>query len=420
MNFLSEVALDYPDAISFASGRPAEAFFDVDAWLEAIPRFGRYLAARDGRDPVAVVRSLAQYGRTTGLINALVSAQLAHDEAITCPPERIVVTSGCQEALALCLQALCPHADDVALARNPTYIGLTGAADLAGITLVPLEEHAEGDTADAFRRTVVALRANGKRPRALYLIPEFDNPTGAVLSEREREALLAVSAEFGVVVLEDNPYGMFRFEGGRTPSLFSLDRTGLVIYLGTYSKTLCPAVRVGCAALPETFFGDASASRAFAVELSERKSFLTVNTSQLNQALVGGVLLAEGGSLGRLIEPARDFYRANRDVLLGSLAAAFADECERVSWNRPAGGFFLSVRLPFRFGRSEMLACASADGVIVMPMAFFALDGSQQERVRLSFSNLSPEEIATGVERFAGYVRRHSYRATPRRRLSLP
>ena len=238
------------------------------------------------------------------------------------------------------------------------------------------------------------------------MIPDFDNPTATVIPAREREAVLAVAAEFQIIVLEDNPYGMFCFEGDRQPSMASLDRYGVVVHLGTYSKTLCPAVRVGYAALPETLFGDESASRALAADLSERKSYLTVNTSQLNQALVGGILLAEGCTLARLIRPSLDFYRRNREVLLESLAAAFGGGRQEVTWNRPLGGFFLSLQLPFGFGETEMLECAAEHDVVVMPMSFFALDGSCQDRVRLAFSNVTPEAITTGVERFARYVRR--------------
>lgn len=405
MNYLNEAASDYPAAISFASGRPSEHFFDAQLWLDAIPL---YLKVSSEDRSISLDRAafdLAQYGRTAGLINALVAEQIMRDEDIACAPRRIVVTSGCQEALTLCIQSLCTRPNDVVLARNPTYIGVTGAADLAGISVVAVETECEEDIAQSLERTLRATIANGQRPRALYLIPEFDNPTGAVLSRAERAAVLVLCAEHGVVVLEDNPYGMFRFDGEREAPMATLDRSGSVIYLGTYSKTLFPSVRVGFAALPEELFGDAEASRALADELIERKSFLTVNTSQLNQALVGGILLRENFSLARIVEPARLFYENNSNVLRHALEESFADTGGEVRWDSPVGGFFLSLHLPFEFGAREMVHCAREYGVIAMPMSFFALDGSRRKSIRIAFSNVEPQQIRAGVDRLSSYVK---------------
>lgn len=402
MRFLNEIADDYPSAISFASGRPADEFFDFDEWMHAVHRYRRHLATREGSDPVIVGRRLGQYGRTAGIINELIAEQLRRDEGILTTPDRILVTAGCQEALALCVQGLCSEPTDALLVRNPTYIGATGAASLARVDVIALDHRAGIDCASGLRDAIVRAERQGKRPRALYLVPQFDNPTGEVLSTRERRSILEICAANRIVVLEDNPYGMFRFEGERDPPMAALDVHGCVIYLATYSKTLCPAVRVGCAVLPETLFGDDAASRALATELAERKSFLTVNTSQFNQALVGGVLLAQEGSLARLVEPARARYRCNRDLMLASLEHAFASSC--VTWNRPKGGFFLSLELPFPFDANDVRECAADYGVIVMPMSFFALDDSQQRRVRFSFSNLAPEQVERGIASFARYV----------------
>jgi (S)-3,5-dihydroxyphenylglycine transaminase len=415
MNFLNEVAADYPRAISFASGRPAEAFFAIDAWLEGIPRYFEHLAARDGRSAADVARLVGQYGRTNGLINDLVAAQLFADDGVPCTPERVVITAGCQEALTLCVQALCSAPGDVVLTRNPTYIGITGIAALAGIELVPLDDGA-GDTAGAIERAVGMLAAEGRRARALYLIPSFDNPTGDTLSTAERVAIIDACRRHGIVVLEDNPYGMFRFEGVAPPPMAALDRHGVVVYLGTYSKTLCPAVRIGCAVVPETLFGDAAASRALIAQLGVRKSFVTVNSSQLNQALVGGVLLAEQGSLERIVAPARQHYRRNRDLFVARLAEEFPAGCG-VSWNCPEGGFFLTLELPFAFGQTEVARCADEFQVVPLPMSFFALDDSQDRRVRMAFSNVSEAQIATGVAQFARFV--HEMRVGARCRTVL-
>jgi (S)-3,5-dihydroxyphenylglycine transaminase len=232
--------------------------------------------------------------------------------------------------------------------------------------------------------------------RAVYLVPEFDNPTGTVISLKERRAVLEACARHGVTILEDNPYGMFRFEGTPTPTFFALDTYGCVIYLGTYSKTICPAVRVG--------FAIVSGRSALLANLSQTKSFVTVNTSQLMQAMVGGFLLDQEGSLRRHVQPAIAHYRLNRDTMLAALEREFADRAGTISWNRPEGGFFLVLRLPSQFAHEQAHVCARDYGVVVMPLSFFAHDDGSDCCVRLAFSNASPAEIEVGVQRFARFV----------------
>jgi (S)-3,5-dihydroxyphenylglycine transaminase len=314
------------------------------------------------------------------------------------------MSSGCQEALTLCIQTLCSSPGDILLLRNPTYIGAIGAADCAGVELVSFSS--ENNTfGDALQGAIARSHQLGKRPRALYLIPDFDNPTGSVLSNLDRELAITICARHHIVILEDNPYGMFSYDGQTELSLAALDTKGVVVYLGTFSKTICPSVRVGFAVVPETFFGDPSASQEFLAELSQRKSFLTVNTSQLNQALVGGVLLTEGYSIKKMIAPARDHYHQNRDILLAQLANEFSNISDLVHWNFPAGGFFMSVELPFPFLEQELSECVSKYHVIPMPMSFFSLDDTQNNKIRLAFSNITAERIVDGVNRLAEYVR---------------
>jgi (S)-3,5-dihydroxyphenylglycine transaminase len=404
LNILAEVGFSYPKAISFAGGQPSETFFDLEYWLSTIPVFQRELAKVRGSDEATAAQQLAQYGYVKGIINSLVAEQLGIDLGVTATPDRVVITSGCQEAMALCLQALCPDPRDVVIARNPTYVGLTGAADCAGIAVAPLD--LEGLTfATALRAKAAELAAQGKRPRALYVIADFDNPLGGVLTLEDRAAILEVCAQFKIAVVEDGTYRMFSFDENAPPALATLDKEGSVIFLSTYSKTLCPSIRVGCAVIPVSLFGDVAASRALTVDICMRKGFGTLNTSQLNQAVVGGVLLTERMSLKMLVQPAREHYRRNRDALVKALSSAFTSD-EGVSWNYPQGGFFLALDLPFAFGEAQMRRCAADYNVIVMPMTFFSLDGSQSTRVRLAFSNLTTEEIAEGIKRFSAYVRK--------------
>jgi len=418
MNFLNEIAGEYPSAISLAAGRPTDRFFDRLHPQALVDAFARYEAhACPHGNPAKSRAGLFQYGRTAGIINDLVAAQLRADEGVPASADRLLITSGCQEALALCLPALCPDPADVLLVCNPTYIGATGVASMSRIEVHGLPG---ADLCAEIEQAVERLGRRGKRARALYLIPEFDNPSGRVLDEPLRRALVASCARHRIVVLEDNPYGMFRYEGQPIPPMAALDDAGCVIYLSTYSKTLSPALRMGSANLPETLFGDRRASRDLFQNLVERKSFVTVNTGQIAQAFVGGILLQERMSLQRWVEPIAAWYRRNRDTMLDELQRVFADASATISWSRPAGGFFLSLDLPFRFDADAVAECANEHGVIVMPMSFFALDASQDRRIRLAFSAVEPAQIAAGIRALGSYVARRRVDETRSTRHGAP
>ncbi len=404
MNFLNEIAGSYPSAISFASGRPAEAFFNIQEWIERLPVFVHHFARQKETSFESAFNILAQYGRTNGIIGDLIAEQLRFDEGISCNAAQVLVTVGCQEAIDLCVTHLCPGPDDVVLVRSPTYIGITGVADLNGIEISSFSCNDDGGIAQALRQAAHAVEVRGKHPRVLYLVPDFDNPTGTVLSRTTREEIIAFCAEKGIVILEDNPYGMFRFEGEKIPTMYALDTKGCVIYLGTYSKTICPSLRVGFAVVPAHLSRDNSSGGDMLDQLSRAKSFVTVNTSQIGQAIVGAVLLTEEGSLGRLIGPAVNFYRDNRDAMLASLETSFEGWEEKVKWNTPQGGFFLTVTLPFAFRRAEAETCARDYGVLTMPLSFFALDDGQDNCVRLAYSNTEPSNIRKGIDRFSRFV----------------
>jgi (S)-3,5-dihydroxyphenylglycine transaminase len=401
MNFLNEVAAEFPDAIPLAAGRPNHRFLErlgPQALAQALTRY-LYMNGPHGTNAVA---GLLQYGRTAGVIGDLVAYQLRIDAGVPARSERILVTTGSQEGIHLCLTALCPAPQDVLLVCNPTYIGATGAAQAAGIRVFALPD--QGPLAVAVETAVIRLKDKGCQPRALYLIPDFDNPTGRVLDTIERHALITTCARHGIAILEDGVYRLFRYDGAPVPSMAQLDQSGCVIHLASYAKTLAPGLRMGAIALPETWFGSTGARQALYQDISQRKSFLTVNTSPITQAIVGGILLEQHGTLLNWIQPAIDFYRRNRDTVVTELRAAFAPQNANIYWNRPEGGFFLQLDLPFRFDAAAVRDCATRFGVIAMPMAFFALDGSQDRRIRLSFSAVDPERLRAGVTALRNYV----------------
>jgi len=406
MIFLNEVVQRYPQAISFAPGRPAEMHFDVEASLGKVARYVEHRAAAAGTPAAAVFADLGQYNRTNGIINDLIARQLALDEGIRASPDAIVVTSGCQEGMAILLAGLFDPARDVLLVSDPTYIGITGLARILGIPLVAVPSGPRGLDADDLAAAIRAVESSGRRARAVYDIPDFNNPMGTRMPLAARRALLEVADEQGVLIFEDNPYGMFAYdEGDPLPTLKALDERGVVVYLGSFSKTLFPGLRLGYLVADQEVALAGGRRTLLASELTKVKSLTTVNTSPIVQAVAGGILLDNQGSLAALMQKKLPFYRANRDRMLACLEAELAGVA---SWNHPEGGFFLTVDLPFAFAGESLESCARDFGVICCPMTFFALAAGREHQIRLSFSYVTPPQIEEGIARLARFVRQRA------------
>jgi (S)-3,5-dihydroxyphenylglycine transaminase len=335
------------------------------------------------------------------VIQDLLANHLLIDEGIRAPPESILVTNGCQEAMSILLAGLFDPGVDALLSGDPTYIGITGMAKILGIPVVPVRSDQDGVTIDGVTAAISQARDAGRRPRALYVIPDFNNPLGGSLTLETRHRLIELAAAENLLVFEDNPYGMFAYDGEPAPTLKSLDEPGVVAYLGTFSKTIFPGLRIGYLVADQPVEPEGC---LLADQLAKVKSLNTVNTSPLLQAVVGGLLLEHGGSIRPLVEEKLGFYRANRDRMLARLEEALAGIPE-ARWNRPAGGFFLTLQLPFPFDEECLRECASRYGVICCPMTLFTLLEGRQREVRLSFSYVTAEEIDEGIERLARFVR---------------
>jgi (S)-3,5-dihydroxyphenylglycine transaminase len=407
MNFLNEIIEAYPRAISFAPGRPPEHLFDVERALAAIPRYVEHLARETGAGPEEVLRGLGQYDRTAGRIGPLLARYLARDEGIHVAPEAIVVTNGAQEAMSIVLQTIFDPRRDTLLVSDPAYIGVTGAASVLGIPMRPVPTGDAGLDLAALVACAAQVRAAGRNPRALYDIVDFHNPLGTTTPLAARHQLLDLAHEQGLLLIEDNPYGIFAYEGERLPTLKSLDRRGDVLYIGTFSKTLLPGLRIGYAVADQPVVG-AAPGVLLADEMSKVKSLVSVTTSPLLQAIVGGTLIEHDFSLVEANRERLRHYRANRDRMLACLESCFGrDEAlaGKVTWNRPRGGFFLTLTLPFRFEEDSLRTCAEQYGVICCPMTYFSLAPGRERQVRLSFSYVTQEEIEIGIRSLWRFVR---------------
>lgn len=402
MNFLNEVAGRYPDAVSFAPGRPYEEFFDTGLLHEYLRRYEEYLAAEKGYSASQVRRTLLQYGRTKGIIHELVAKNLALDEDIHVDPESIVVTVGCQEAMFLALRALRADERDVVLAVSPTYVGLTGAARLLDMPVLMVESGPRGIDLEDLAAKVRDARKAGLRPRACYVVPDFSNPSGISLDLETRRELLRLAEDEDLFLLEDNPYGLFTADGTRLPTLKSLDTGRRVIYLGSFAKTGLPAARVGFIVADQPVAGADGAAGLLADQLSKIKSMLTVNTSAVSQAVIAGRLLAHDCRLTEANKREIAVYRSNLERLVAGLSRHFPSHERRgVSWNSPRGGFFLVVTVPFE-ADDELLTVSARDfGVLWTPMRHFQDGPGAARRIRLSYSLLTHAQIDEGVRRFA-------------------
>ncbi|MFH9401058.1 PLP-dependent aminotransferase family protein [Streptomyces sp. NPDC017638] len=407
MNFLNEVVARFPDALSFAPGRPAEGTFETDDLARHLRSYTDHLEHTLGWPKDRVRTHLFQYGRTNGLIHELIARTLANDEHIHVAPEAIVVTTGCQEAMLLTLRALFAGPEDTLLVSSPCYVGVTGAARLLDIRTHPVPEGADGPDPDAFRDAARKVRAAGGRPRALYVVPDFANPSGTSMTVAARERLLRVAAEEDLLILEDDPYGFFVRAGSARPTLKSMDRARRVLHLGSFAKTALPGARVGYVVADQEVIGPGGRRSLLADELSKIKSMTTVNTSAVGQAVIGGLLIECGCRLREANAEAIASYGANLATLLGELERHFPEERRRelgVRWNEPAGGFFLVVDVPFVADTKALEHSARAFGVLWTPMSDFYADGGGDHRLRLSCSSLTPEEIVEGTRRLALFI----------------
>ncbi len=416
MNFLNEVATRFPEAISLASGRPQSRFFDKQDWPAYEASFTAYYAEEQNCSIEKAQQLLCQYGPSGGIINGILQQHLARDESIESARQNIIVTNGCQEALALvCLHEL-QQPDDCMLTLDPAYIGFSGLLAALGKRVEAVDVNRVYRTDDNgvrsfdwsyLREKVAQVRQSGGVPKAIYINPDFNNPLAYCLSLADRQSLLQVCAELEIKIIEDNPYSRFDYSmagnkneqgGQRVAALRSLDQQSIVYHIGSFSKTFCPGVRIGYLLVPENM--SSSLEKLLAL-----KSLVSVNTSSLAQSVIGGFLLQNDYSLNARMTLVNAQYASQRDAMMSALDQYLSPLAE-VSWDIPGGGFFVVVDLPFEFSEADVYQCAEQQNVICMPVSFFSLTPQLwQNKVRLAFSNFDPGVIEQAVLRFSRYVK---------------
>ncbi|MBU1661138.1 MAG: PLP-dependent aminotransferase family protein [Chloroflexi bacterium] len=372
-----------PGLISFAGGLPAPDVFPVDEFKKACDVV------------LSEVGSLAlQYGTTEGYLPLReMIARNSERYGINIAPDNIQITSGSQQALDLLGKILINPGDRV-LVEAPTYLGALQAWNAYNpeYVTVPIDEY--GMQTDVLEE---ALRTG---PKFIYVLPNFQNPTGMTLTLERRKVLVELADRYGVPIIEDDPYGQLRYEGEHLPSVVTLDDQyrnngdakyhGNVIYLSTFSKTMAPGIRLAWVVAPSEVI----------TKLVQAKQGADLHTSTFNQMLAYEV--ARDGFIDKHIRVIRETYGERRDAMLEAMEIHFP---EGVRWTHPEGGMFLWVTLPEGFSSAAAFPKAIEEKVAFVPGAPFFPNGGGENTMRLNFSHSSPDLIREGIARLGKVLR---------------
>ena len=402
MPFLNEIAIKYPEAIPLNSGWGDETLYHVKERVECFNNFISNHSNYSGSN----VNKIGHYSSTNGIINSQVAKMLENDENIIVSPSSIIITVGIQEAMTLlCLTIF--NNEDTLLIPDPCYIGMPGISLLTGVNIQPLEMYRNGLNIEALENKIIEVNNQTNRVKAVYVIPNFHNPMGEIMDLESRKKLLYLSNKYQFFIIEDNPYGTFNYENVVIPTLKSIDKNFNVIYLGTFSKNLFPSLRLGYMVADQRVCNDNS---LLSSKIAKAKSLISVNTSNIIQGMVGGLIEKEGYSLKNINEKLKNHYRKKRDQMLNCLKCYFPKNenwAKEVYWNEPQGGFFVIMSLPFMVTNKILEECASEFGVLFCPLVMFSITPNYdiKKKIRLSFSKCTLEEIDLGTKRLSSFVK---------------
>jgi 2-aminoadipate transaminase len=383
-----------PEVISLAGGLPETGTFPPELYAKLMSQVAAESTAR-----------ALQYGPTEGMactVECIVQVMAA--EGTSVDPDEVLVTTGGQQVIDLMCKSLIDPGDTI-VAEAPTYPGAVPTFDAYQANVVQIEMDADGMPIDELEATLDRLQAEGRSPKFIYTIPNFQNPGGVTMSLPRRRRLVEVARERELLVLEDNPYGLLRYEGDPLPTLHSIDAlaagrggaSDFIVYLGTFSKILSPGVRLGWAVAP----------RPVLEKLNLCKQGADLCSSPVTQLFVAAYFAehAHGGEPLWLahLESLKGLYRKRRDVMLDALGEHFGSAA---SWTKPQGGLFIWATLPDYIDTTDLLARAlESEGVAFVPGRSAYLDGRGASSMRLNFAGVPEENIREGIRRIGKVVR---------------
>lgn len=367
-----------PEVISFAGGLPAPELFPI----EEIMQVNRLVLERDGAKAL-------QYSTTEGFkpLREWIARRMNRRLGTSFDADNILITHGSQQALDLSGKVFLDEGD-VVICESPTYLAAISAFKAYGCSFAEVPTDDQG----MIPSELVRQLESNPRTKLIYVIPDFQNPTGRTWSLERRKQLVEISARFDVAVIEDNPYGELRFEGEFLPAAKSFDEKGNVLCTGTFSKIFCPGYRIGWIA------GDPDIIRKYV--LVKQGADLQCNT--IAQMEIAKYL--ELYDIDAHIEKIRATYKRRRDLAVQTMEAVFPRD---VSFTRPQGGLFAWVELPAEVNARDLLAKCLEQNVAFVPGGSFFPNGGRENSFRINFSNMPEARIVEGLERLGRVLKEH-------------
>ncbi len=405
MGFLNEVQLNYPAAISLASGRPDERFFDLQNIQEYVDTYVHYISKEKNTSPEKLLNDLGQYNRAKGVVNELVSTYFENDYQIKVDGEELLINVGSQESFILTLLTLCSKENEVLVVEDPSYIGLSHFGIMNECQVLPSPVTENGLCLERLEENILACKEKGQQVKLVYVIPDFQNPTGVRMPVKNRSKLLELAEQYNFFIIEDNAYGDFVFEDTKYPTIKSLDKKGCVIYLHSFSKIIYPALRIGVMVCNAVLKDGSKLSDLMA----KTKAYTTVNTPSLTQMVLGGLLVKHQFSLKEYNKEKIEKLKYKRDRTIQALTTYFSSASsssglDKITWNIPEGGYFLTLTLPFNITKEDVINCAKNYKVIVTPMSFFYLLRGGSNQIRIAYSYVAEEQIDTAIHRLSKFL----------------
>jgi 2-aminoadipate transaminase len=368
-----------PGMISFAGGLPASETFPVKELEDISCEVLRQRGA-----------TALQYGTTEGEapLRDEISKWMMHEKS-TVKPENILVTAGSQQGLDIVSKVFLDPKDIVVL-ELPSYIGGLQAFAAYRAKMIGVPQDEDGMRMDVLEKVLVRLAKRKKKPKFIYVVPDFQNPSGVTLPLDRRKKLLELAYQYEIPILEDSPYRDLRFKGDSVPAIYSLDTEKQVIALGTFSKILCPGLRLAWIMAPSEWMD----------RMVVAKQSMDLCCPTYNQLIVAEFM--KRGLMQRQVENIRRLYGKKVEVML----TAFKKYMPKgVRWTRPEGGLFLWVKLPKKMSANDLLPKAIENKVAYVVGSAFHCNGKGQNTMRLNFSYPTEQQIDEGIQRLAKMIR---------------